>query len=585
MAPTKTDTAHGALYDLFPEHAENVHGSNLYDEGFALQDKGSPKGSLFDEFGAPTEDTAHGGPPWDDFAPWQSVDEAHGGLLYDQGFSDHTANTSDRGTLFDLFGGKQARYMFDGQDAEGIVVNVREDGIAEVQPRQGGQIVEVELGQFLALASPSMDNAGTTAPRSTAEAPSAWSRDAHGGRGALGTAPSPGEPIEPTPQGQATEARSGVPEGSWDVALQLKTILGDVDVAKAMGAKVAGAAPGYRMTEGPNSSAVDHWDGRSGRRIGSSVSVHPGHVVAFHQGLDETSARIRNMARKTLPSDSLKGYSLFTVAKEVSVAETAIQAEDNAAAFAGPKNAGSYCPECRQEKAKLTDDGRCPDCNTVIKAHEKAGPVPREKGDGNGNAESSAEKGVAEKTTSVLPDVFKAFGAPGDARPGGQTNTAPAQQETPSGKPKQAKGDPPDVPVPERAHKTSDHHESPSDQPRTCPHCGQPLKEEEYLTSEGAPSDPASGGGKYDPPVTAHKCATGSMGQLLSVWDAAEVAKAQAKGLAYRRLGKVGVHIDPANGEIKWASDDGPILSLAQQGVIKTVEIGDETRFFLKAAA
>ena len=198
------------------------------------------------------------------------------------------------------------------------------------------------------------------------------------------------------------------------------------------------------------------------------------------------------MAHKTqrLPSDILKNRSVWGhVAKEVTVAETAVQAEEGASTFAGAKGAGSYyCPECRERKKSLSDDGRCPDCNMVLAAHGDQ-RARREKGDGNGSSESSEGPGVAGKTFSTADELRKAFGAAGDPNAGGQTVTtdgSPTERGQQTG---QAKSDPPDVPIEEREHKDSDHHSNGSGVPTTCPHCGAVIAELDEKAEQGAPTD------------------------------------------------------------------------------------------------
>jgi ssDNA-binding Zn-finger/Zn-ribbon topoisomerase 1 len=742
MPPTKTDTGHGSLFDLFPDRPQSLHGGARFDEGFNLQAKDAPKGRNFDEWGKPSRDVASHGPVWDEFG-WKDMPESHGGLLFDEGFDSPSANQTSRGPLYDLFEpSTQVKFIYDGQDAEGIVDHVREDGIVMVTPRAGGDAVEVGVEQFLAYKSPSVDNATTIAPESDAESPSARDATAHGagilaGEG-TGAGAEPGTPVQAVAPGPGNpDARTEIPE-DWSTVDHLKSILEGDDVGKggdfaaranahaqqhgtgaaysrrmesstnrmftmrrgkqvgmsiqpigektvrgyhqpdaatqhplgafpshdtahraivaahekhlgkssgdlldvqktvgyhmhlkdgfathtlndktgerrigtsrslggaeggvmahhkqgntlmhigtfpsheaahtailgahsawtaknvespldvlkeslgvekSTGAEISGSAPGYRMTAGPNKSAVDHWDKRSGRRIGSSVATHPGHVVAgyhyengevhtlghhdthsaaharivgFHQDLAETSARIRQGAHKTavLPSQLLKSHSewggvagsmtrMGVVAKDVTVAETAIQAEEGAATLAGAKGAGSYCPECRATKKSLTEDGRCPDCNTVLKAHEP-GRVPREKGDGNGSSEDSSGNGVGEKTFGSIDDLRKAFGAPADAYPGGQTVTTDGSVHQRGQQTGQATSDPGDVEIEEREHKDSDHHSDMSGVPTTCPHCGQVIAELDAKTDEGAPANasPTVGSGSaYNP--SAHKC-------------------------------------------------------------------------------
>lgn len=526
MAPIKSSTDRGSLFDLFPERPQAVHGGARFDEGFNLQNKGAPNGQTFDEFGTPSHNGDHG-QLWDEWG-WKDMPELHGGLLYDDGFVSPTANTSKQGNLFDLFEpSTQVKFIYDGKDSEGIVDHVDGEDVF-VRQRGSANVVPVGLSQFLAFRSPSLDNTATVAERSDAEAPSAWSPDAHGGEREAGEPY--GQPIMPTPQGQATEERSGVPEGRMNIVDQLKSLLSDDDIQKA--AKDYGmhqVHPGYVQhtfqgkvighSRDSGDGVVTHAKAAGKMdNVGSFVSHDDAHSVlrSRHEGakIKLSSGQMASNYQKMhggpmvktqhLPSELLKSCSVWSgvtsVAKEVTVAEAAIQAEEGAAPFSGKKGAGSYCPECRVN-VKPSEDGRCPTCQMALKAHEGHKIVPREKGDGNGSAEDSAGKGVAEKT-SVLDDLRKAFGAGGDPMPGGQTVTLTGKPEQKDSNKGQARSDPSGPVVPERAHAESDHNEDKS-KPRTCPHCGMPLKELDDKTGEGAPSD-------VEPDV-AHKCLEGMM--------------------------------------------------------------------------
>ncbi len=489
MPPTKTDTGHGGLYDLFPEHSQSLHGGARFDEDFGLQAKGARKGALFDEFGTPKAADSSHGEIWDEWREWTTMPDLHGGFLYDEGFGEHTANEGERGPLFDLFqAGTQVKFIFDGKDSEGIVQGTTPDGVT-VKPRKGGDAVEVGLSQFLAYRSPSIDNAGTRPQPSSAEAPSARDSTAHGA-GRKG-APDIGSPIAHVEPGGSNRGRSPV-SADWSTVDHLKSILDGNDVQKGpgvMGCPRCGSES-TKVTGGVHScGSCEHAWSITGNRV---TPLKMGKPLATKTGAS---------ALDVLKAD------LGIVAKEVTVAETAIRAEEGRSTLAGAKGAGSYCPECREKKGKLTEDGRCPDCNTVLKAHEE-GRIPREKGDGNGSSESSAEKGVAEKTLSTVEDLRKAFGASGDPDVGGQTVTLTGREEPSTTTDRgQAKSDPSGPGVPEREHKESDHHGDLKGQPTTCPHCGQPMAELDRKTEEGAPSNPAPGG-------AAHKCVEGFLSTL-----------------------------------------------------------------------
>ena len=227
MPPSKTPTGHGALFDEFPSRPATLHGGAKFDEGFQLQPKTAPKGNLFDQFGSPAAASSEHGEVWDEFG-WKDMPELHGGLTYDEGFTEPSANGTSRGPLFDLFEpSTQVKFIYGGQDSEGIVDHVVGDGIVMVRPRGGGDAVEVGLEQFLAYKSPSMDNATIATPPSPAGEPSAHSETARGHTGMpmfsdgnLGpivdrVAPGPGNPDE----------RVEIPE-DWSIVDHLKTLLG-----------------------------------------------------------------------------------------------------------------------------------------------------------------------------------------------------------------------------------------------------------------------------------------------------------------------------------------------------------------------
>src|ERR1700676_3008108 len=142
MAPTKSNTGRGGLFDIFPERPQAIHGGARFDEGFNLQDKGAPKGQTYDEFGTPSEpDNGEHGMLWDEWG-WKDMPDIHGGLLYDESFASPAANASSRGPLYDLFQpSTQVKFIYDGKDSEGIVdhvdgedVFVRQRGSANVVP-------------------------------------------------------------------------------------------------------------------------------------------------------------------------------------------------------------------------------------------------------------------------------------------------------------------------------------------------------------------------------------------------------------------------------------------------------------------
>lgn len=626
MPPTKDNTGHGALFDVFPDRPQSLHGGAKFDEGFNLQSKDAPKGRNFDEWGNPSAPPADHGPVWDEWG-WKDMPDSHGGILFDEGFGSPSANETSKGPLFDLFEpSTQVKFIYDGQDAEGIVDHVRGDGAVMVTPRAGGSAVEVGLEQFLAYKSPSVDNVGTTADRSQAEAPSAWDATAHGAP--RGGTPDPGRPVEAVSEGPGNpDARSEIP-ADWSTVDHLKSVLVGDDVAKsprkettspldvlksglgesdgwdshARSAKehlgmalrtAVGGKPHFERASTHLSEAREHHravayqtqpaminhrkalrDNSLSHARDSTLMGHTaehasgGDVHHAGQAVKQLDAIHKPATQKTatpairLPSDVLKSYSIAFagatgVAKDVTVAETAVQAENGAAVF---------CPECRKS-AKPTEDGRCPTCQQTLKAHEGHKIVPREKGDGNGSSEDSSGKGVAEKTsvlkdmhkafqvphpigskmrysplggpnrglstpvtvthhepggtygvrhpsgaqqsgiphhellggiakTSTIEDLRKAFGAGGDSDTNSGTTWDGSEHSTGQQK-GQATSDPGDVEIPQREHPDSDHHSNMSGVPTTCPHCGEVIAQLDAKTAEGAPAN-------VEP--TAHKC-------------------------------------------------------------------------------
>jgi hypothetical protein len=514
MPPTKTDTGHGGLFDLFPERPQAPHGGARFDEGFGLQDKSAPKGRNFDEFGTPKAADSSHGEVWDEWR-WKDIPDLHGGPLYDEGFDSPSANQTKQGPLYDLFQpSTKVKYIFDGKDAEGIVDHVVGEDVM-VRPRAGGDAVPVGLSQFLAYQSPSIDNATVELPASEAGEPSAHNPTARGGHSEPPPAASTdlGPIIDRVSPGPGNPDTRSAIHADWSTVDHLKSILDGNDVAKT---------PSPPLEHG---DVVTYKHPNRGLTYGKVIGVHASHYgvhnLEHHERHDVPHADVLGQrrtggrplaalttAKTRMPSDSLSSYSEWTgattVAKDVTVAETAVQGQNNAAPFSGDVGSGSYCPECRASKKSTTDDGRCPDCNTVLKAHDDK-VVQREKGDGNGSSEDSSGKGVGKMST--VEDLRKAFGASGDPGTGGQTVTLTGREETTDTDTGKATSDPSGPAVPKREHKDSDHHSNGSGVPTTCPHCGQVYSEEDRLTGQGAPSDDAPGG------VT-HKCVEGFLDTL-----------------------------------------------------------------------
>lgn len=228
---------HGRLYDNFSASPSHTHGGSYFDAGFGLQEVHDAHGKLYDLFGVPRDSDAHG-ERFDDFG-WHDMPVLHG-QQFDSDFRAPTAGSGEHGsTWYDVFrGGRtQARYMFDGRDYEGTVVECTRE-YAKVRAHDG-QTHEVGLSQFLSFRTPNEEQAAPSIPESSADAPSAHSPEAHGASHGDRTAVPTDMPpvIQEAPQGQHTEPRSGVPAGVMDTFLHVKSLVARYeadDVAKAV---------------------------------------------------------------------------------------------------------------------------------------------------------------------------------------------------------------------------------------------------------------------------------------------------------------------------------------------------------------
>jgi hypothetical protein len=225
---------HGRLYDNFSRQSTHPHGGSYFDSGFTLQAHTDAHGKLYDLFGVPKDSSAHG-ERFDEFG-WKDMPTIHG-QSFDTDFRQPTAHTSgEHGTWYDEFrGGTEVRYMLDGADYEGTVVECNTDHA--VVRAHDGQTHEVGLSQFLAYRSPSLDQASPGLPDAAVDSPSAHDHTAHGnfgttGKPAITTEPSVTEHVSEGPGNP--DARSSVPGGIFDTFTSLKSLVREYedDVAK-----------------------------------------------------------------------------------------------------------------------------------------------------------------------------------------------------------------------------------------------------------------------------------------------------------------------------------------------------------------
>lgn len=194
-------STHGPLHDEFRRSPRDPHGpehDEFHDGGAAQSGK---RGAQHDEFGKPAVGNDRHGARWDDFG-WTAMPMLHGGQ-HDENFATVAAlDGGAHGTWHDVFrGGTQVRYIIDGCDCEGTVLNTGHDHVI-VEPKGGGRH-ELALGQITALRwatdSGQPDRGGiknakpghTSAPyrRSPADAPSAHDATARGGGRTEGIGP------------------------------------------------------------------------------------------------------------------------------------------------------------------------------------------------------------------------------------------------------------------------------------------------------------------------------------------------------------------------------------------------------------
>lgn len=335
---------HGPLHDEFHAHSGAPHGGAMYDEGFGLQATVDTHGALHDRFGVKPGRVGKHGDRWDEFG-WTDMPAKHG-QLFDSDFAQPAAlGNGEHGTWHDVFRGAQVRYLYDGREYEGVVLETHGTH-AICEPRygrnQGGNRHEVGLGQFTQLrdatehGNPHVGDVPTaqpgttqdTAPRSTAEAPSAHSATASGGHlpVAGGSKSQPGGTT-------STVANKAEPD--------------DTDVTKAASGSPAFKVPGSHHGPFCMGCAKQH-----AKSIGAPT-IHPAeprHATASCPGC---GTRIR--AHGSIP-----------VHKSVDASETATQARDE-----GDNTGKAYCPNC-EHYCRKTEDGNCPTCGKPVKGAEKA---------------------------------------------------------------------------------------------------------------------------------------------------------------------------------------------------------------------
>ena len=462
---------HGARMDEFHAVASNDHGP-YFDAGFSQGAADDAHGKLFDLFGVPRDSDAHG-QRWDEF-DWREMPALHG-AHFDTGFATPIAGEGEHGTTwFDVFrGGRtQARYIFNGVDHEGTVVDVAPE-YATVQSRDG-QTHEVELTQFLAYRTPNEEQAGPAIPASDAEAPSARSSDAHGAfegeRADVSPEVADKAPIEAIPQGQARQARSDLLGGPMDTFDHVKTLARGLDVAKRF-ASAGDVIKAIRYDEVGDGSPVVY-RAPNGSEIQGTIELYLNGVYGVDTG---------------------DGVTMLATGENLDLAKSVAKTWSSGTAFEAKKPCGKMGCDSHTMVAHANKAGSLIHCGQCGSVH----PGSKFKGETHPEPEASAAIGKTVTLRDELADVFKDVGI---------TETAIL------GTPNQA-----GIDVPVREHKSTDHHSS-VDSPKVCPHCGKPLAEEEHQTEQGAPSrkDKEGGSDEFDT-VESHKCFGSTLDLLKSL--------------------------------------------------------------------
>lgn len=197
-------TNRGPQFDEFHRLPRDPHGPE-HDEFGTPSGPARAHGAQHDEFAAgPTAGTMHG--PQGDSFDWKPMPAMHG-QQFDSDFDRPAAlDGGEHGTWHDVFRGAEVRYIAEGRDFEGVVLNTGRDH-AIVEPVSGGPNGggrhEIGLGQvkelrrMTQLGGPAEDRhpvakPGRTrdsAPASTAHAPSAHDHTARGGGRTEGALP------------------------------------------------------------------------------------------------------------------------------------------------------------------------------------------------------------------------------------------------------------------------------------------------------------------------------------------------------------------------------------------------------------
>jgi len=459
--PNAPDQKHGRLFDNFSAQASHTHGGSYFDAGFGVQTLEDAHGRLYDLFGARRGDELHGD-HFDEFG-WKAMPAIHG-QLFDSSFRTEIPQSDGhhgRGDWYDVFrGGTQVRYMLEGLDCEGTVISVN-DEYATVESSEG-QTHQVGLSQFLEYRTPTQEQASPPITETESENPSRHDPTADGAH--VGDerrhAVDPGSKVDHVSPGPGnTDTRSGLPAGLMSTFDRLKTLAVEMDVEKVSdGVVTEEKIPQACKNCGTKLNA------KRERMIvaGALKSVHVATCPTCqttHVGSDGAGA---------------------VTAKSVDTTELAVQGKPTGKTVGHRNN----CPKGGSAPCGAETDGRCGLCKAEVHDHDAVG---------------------------------KAFGSPADALAGGQTRTVGAGNGNSDRPP--ASSEPSGPEVPQRDHKSTDHHSS-QEKPDRCPHCGAALARVTHATEQARGNRQEKQGHKATFDTVSHKCVGTGLDLLKSLTEA-----------------------------------------------------------------
>lgn len=349
-------STHGPQHDDFRAQSVDQHGGAAYDERFNNFPAAhtNSHGKLFDKF-SQRPGVERYGEKWDEF-PWKDMPVLHG-THYDEGFDSPSFDADKHGQLHDVFDGARVRYMYGGQDVEGIVLHTERD-FAAVESREGDRH-EVAIDQLLAYATAQGNPHADAKPKEAT--PGNTDTSVVGG------------PQGERPSGESATAMGGTRK-SLDDALEVVKSLAPFDEAsfdadvEGLGQDVeksaaAAGAPGVshlstkKLTEA-HAKFSDHYAAAriagSHDRAAFSAQV----LAATHAELAHRGVMSGGSPEPSRPSGTVSAVQKTDVEKDVDSQETAVQGE-------AVSEGANWCKTCQHYCRKVVQ-GTCPTCGNAV---------------------------------------------------------------------------------------------------------------------------------------------------------------------------------------------------------------------------